>query len=101
MADEAHVKLFKERGVEAWNKWRKANHEFGEYQRYDLRFVGLGSANLAEMNLVGLISGVPLDGTNISGANLLGGERPHRREVRRATERGVAWRGESLGGAAR
>lgn len=91
MANEEHVKIL-EKGVEAWNKWRKDNPDV----KPDLRkaiLIGaeLTYVNLRETNLIGAklnraylmnadlsgaylmnedLSGANLSGANLSGANL-------------------------------
>src|SRR5437660_1003997 len=42
VADEEHVKILKEKGVKAWNEWRKANPE----TRPDLSGADLSAADL-------------------------------------------------------
>ncbi len=77
MADEAQVKLLKEQGVTAWNKWRKANPKI----RPRLHEANLGGADLSEANLSGAdlskanlhaanLQEADLSGANFSGANL-------------------------------
>jgi hypothetical protein len=77
VADEAQVKLLKEQGVTAWNKWRKANPKI----RPRLHEANLGGADLSEANLSGAdlskanlhaanLQEADLSGANFSGANL-------------------------------
>lgn len=64
VADEAQVKLLKEKGVEAWNEWREANPEI----RPDLSRTILGGLDLVGADL----SRAKLGSSNISGANVCG-----------------------------
>ena len=64
VADEAQVKILKEKGVEAWNEWRKANPEIQP---------DLSRTILGELDLVGAdLSRAKLSSSNVSGANLSG-----------------------------
>jgi hypothetical protein len=79
MANQKQLKLLK-KDVEAWNKWRKENHEI-DLSDADLSGVDLSYANLSWSNLNGVnlrkanlrkanLSGAYLIGANLSGANL-------------------------------
>lgn len=62
MADKAQVMILKEKGVKAWNEWRKANPKI----RTDLSGLDFVSAERRRADL----HGVDLSRTNISGADL-------------------------------
>ncbi|HEX3105680.1 MAG TPA: toll/interleukin-1 receptor domain-containing protein [Terriglobales bacterium] len=62
MADEAQVKILKEQGVEAWNRWRQMSTEAS----LDLRGADLAGVNLRTANL----SGVNLTGAKLTKADL-------------------------------
>jgi len=64
VADEAQVKLLREKGVRAWNEWRKANPEIQS---------DLSGANLHEMRLgLGMFRKTNFRGANLDGADLGG-----------------------------
>jgi hypothetical protein len=72
MANQSHIKLFKEGGVEVWNKWREANQDINpDLSGVDLRAANLRYANLfsADLSLTNL-KGVQLLETNLRHANL-------------------------------
>ena len=62
MANNEHVRMLREDGIEAWNTWREANPEV----RPDLVGANLSGAYLVGANL----SGAHLVDTNLVGANL-------------------------------
>jgi uncharacterized protein YjbI with pentapeptide repeats len=62
VADEAQVKILKEQGVEAWNRWRQMSTEAS----LDLRGADLAGVNLRTANL----SGVNLTGAKLTKADL-------------------------------
>jgi hypothetical protein len=67
VANEAQVKLLKEKGVEAWNDWRKQNPEVRPNLREaDLRKAYLSGANLSGANL----ASANFDEAQLVGANL-------------------------------
>ena len=83
MADEEQVRLLKEKGVKAWNKWRKARPKTRpDLRGADLRRVELIEANLCEADLRGanlldisLLEAsrikAKLQNANLQGANLI------------------------------
>ena len=64
MADEGQVKLLKQKGVRAWNRWRAANPEI----RPNLKEACFYRAHLMEADL----TGTDLSGTDLSRAELRG-----------------------------
>ena len=81
MADEEQVRILREEGVEAWNRWREEHRSV----RVDLRKANLRKANLLEANLrradlreADLLGanlwGADLRGANLRGANLDGAD---------------------------
>ena len=72
MADEAQVKILKEKGVKGWNKWRNANWKIKvDLSRADLIRVSLSRAELNGANLSETdLRGADLSEANLSGANL-------------------------------
>lgn len=82
MADEAQVKLLKQKGVEAWNKWRKENPDTkpnlkkSELIKINIDGADLHRADLSEINLENSslvrakLSGAKLAGANLSTADL-------------------------------
>jgi len=81
MANEEHLRIL-EKGVEAWNKWRKENPDIRpDLNGADLRRAGLSGADLGGADLSGAdlsgaelieahLSRVCLDGADLSGAHL-------------------------------
>jgi TIR domain-containing protein/pentapeptide repeat protein len=68
VADEAQVKLLKEKGVEAWNEWRKANPEI----RPDLKGVDFSGADISGADLSrATLSRADLSGTYLRGGKLI------------------------------
>ena len=71
VANKTQLKLLKEKGVKAWNEWRKANPKTRpQLSGADLLRVDLSGANLSHANL----SMANLSGANLSGANLIQAE---------------------------
>jgi uncharacterized protein YjbI with pentapeptide repeats len=82
VADEAQVKILKEEGVKAWNKWRKENPQIlpdfagatlsdvnrrgGDVERKDFYGPQLGGPNFSKAHL----SSANLSGTKLRGASL-------------------------------
>jgi uncharacterized protein YjbI with pentapeptide repeats len=78
MANKVHLTLLGQ-GTDAWNKWRKTNHEIkpdlsgADLRRADLLEADLSSANLSGADLSGAdLSWADLSGADLSGANLYG-----------------------------
>ncbi|MFP5262013.1 MAG: toll/interleukin-1 receptor domain-containing protein [Blastocatellia bacterium] len=66
MANPEHVKILKQ-GVEAWNEWRRVNHEITpDLRGADLHGLELSNSNLSDANL----SDTNLQEANLSDANL-------------------------------
>jgi hypothetical protein len=91
VADKAQVRILKEKGVKAWNEWRKANPEVrpdligadlsganlsdADLSEADLSRANLGGANLSDADLRGAnLIGARLIGTNLRGADLSGAD---------------------------
>lgn len=72
MANPKHLAKLKERGVEAWNKWRrrKDSAKIVDLSEAELRHANLIGANLSGAN----ISEAWLTEANLSGANLSGAD---------------------------
>ena len=88
MANDEHVAMILEKGVEAWNAWRKENPDIRPDLSETDRFIGVNlsgadlseallmGANLFQANLSGadlseaLLNGANLFQTNLSGAHL-------------------------------
>lgn len=72
MADEAQVKLLKEKGVKAWNEWRRANpFVLPNLRSADLQGASLKGAYLYGVDLQGAdLRYANLNLVNLSGANL-------------------------------
>ena len=89
MADERHLGILR-LGVEAWNRWYKANYRGAA----DLRGAGLGCLDLAGINLAeGRLEEADLRYSNLSEANLrnahLQGAKLERANLRGACLRGA------------
>ena len=68
VADETQIKLLKEKGVEAWNEWRKEHpRRRVNFSQANLFEADLGKANLEQA----LLRGANLNGANLSGATLI------------------------------
>ena len=72
MADEAQVKLLKEKGVGAWNEWRKANIGIRpNLHEADLTGINLRTAQLSRVDLRGAkLSRADLTQATLTGAKL-------------------------------
>ena len=72
MANEEQLRILREEGVEAWNKWREENPELKiDLLRADLCDADLGGANLVGAHLLGAdLEGANLRGAKLRGANL-------------------------------
>ena len=77
MADEAQVKLLREKGVEVWNEWRRANPTIqpdlrnASFDEMSLRKVDLHDVRLERAGLQGTgLNEADLRNADLSGANL-------------------------------
>jgi hypothetical protein len=102
VADETQVKILIEKGVEAWNKWRKANPETRpDLSAMNLYHVDLSGANLSRADLTGAtFSGVTLRRANLRTVDLyranLRGANLSWADLTKANLRGANLRGANL-----
>jgi hypothetical protein len=95
MPDEEQLKIIRERGVAAWNNWRKRNPEVHP----NLRGANLSGANLRETYLIGAdLIGADLIGADLIGADLIGADLGGT-DLREADLRGAKLNGANLYGA--
>ena len=74
MADKEQLRIIKEEGVEAWNKWRENNPDVEiNLDEAELRKAKLSRANLRKARLMNArLTGADLSGADLSGAVLSG-----------------------------
>jgi uncharacterized protein YjbI with pentapeptide repeats len=66
VANEAQLRILKDKGVEAWNQWRQTNRAI---------LPDLNDADLRQVKLVGAdLSGADLNGADLNGADLRGAD---------------------------